>query len=94
MIPVQAKGGRDQLGIVQVEQDIALCASAQKIKNLECLPVAAQFMEDDVIALFLMQQDSSDNVRIQHEKHYRLTPSSEMSAEEIRQYRKQRPRGE
>ena len=50
VIPVQAKGGRDELNIVQIEQDMALCH--EKYSNLVCLPVAAQFMRDDVIALF------------------------------------------
>lgn len=50
VIPVQAKGGKDRLNVVQIEQDMALCAS--KFPSLVCRPVAAQFMSEDVIALF------------------------------------------
>ena len=39
VFPVQAKGRSDQLGIVQVEQDFALCAA--KFPHLVCRPVAA-----------------------------------------------------
>ena len=48
VIPVQAKGGKDQLGSVQLEQDIAMC----KFPALMCIPVAAQFMANNLIALF------------------------------------------
>lgn len=49
MFPVQAKGGKDKLSIVQIEQDHALCA--HKFPNL-CRPIAAQFIHQDLIALF------------------------------------------
>ncbi len=48
VFPVQAKAGSDQLGIIQIEQDFALCA--EKFPQLICCPIAAQFMEGDVIA--------------------------------------------
>lgn len=48
-IPVQAKGGSDKQGKVQIEQDIELCKS--KFPNLICIPVAAQFMQNGKIAL-------------------------------------------
>jgi hypothetical protein len=47
VFPVQAKGGKDQLGIVQIEQDFALCAD--RFPTLLCRALAAQFMEDDLI---------------------------------------------
>src|SRR6266700_1105979 len=55
VFPVQAKGGKDRLGVVQVEQDIALCAD--KFPSLICRPIAAQFMENDLIALFELEDD-------------------------------------
>ena len=42
VFPVQAKGGRDKLSIVQIEQDFALCN--HKFPGLVCRPIAAQFM--------------------------------------------------
>ena len=50
IIPVQAKGGRDKLNIVQIEQDMLLCEA--KFPNLLCRSIAAQFMENNLIALF------------------------------------------
>ncbi len=42
IIPIQAKGGNDKLGIVQIEQDFAVCQA--KFSTLICKPIAAQFM--------------------------------------------------
>lgn len=50
VFPVQVKGKKDKIGIVQIEQDIALCKV--KFPNLICRPLAAQQMENDAIALF------------------------------------------
>jgi hypothetical protein len=38
------------LGVVQIEQDAALCE--HKFLDLTCRAITAQFMADDVIALF------------------------------------------
>jgi len=51
VIPVQAKAGNDRLGIVQIEQDFALCQ--YKFHKLTCIPVAAQFIKDDLISMVL-----------------------------------------
>ncbi len=50
VFPIQAKGGRDKLGVVQIEQDFAICA--EKFPELICRPIAAQFMSENVIAMF------------------------------------------
>jgi hypothetical protein len=50
VVPVQAKGGTDQLGVTQTRQDIECCH--QKFPRLSCRPISAQFMADDTIALF------------------------------------------
>lgn len=82
-IPVQAKGGSDKLSPVQTAQDIACCQT--KFPDLICRPVAAQFMEDDVIALFELTVEA-DRVLIVEERHYRLVPSAEIDAETKRRY--------
>lgn len=69
VLPVQAKGGNDKLGVVQIEQDFALCAA--KFPDLICRPIAAQFMSDDLIALFEFTQRDGD-VHLKSEEHYRL----------------------
>jgi hypothetical protein len=83
IIPVQAKGGSDRLGIVQIEQDIAMCAA--KFPDLQCRPIAAQFMADDLIALFELEI-SEQGVVVTAEKHYRLLPPEEISREELLAY--------
>ncbi len=84
-LPVQAKGGRDHLSVVQIEQDIALCA--EKFPLLVCRPIAAQFMREDVIALFEFEL-SEDQVTVRDEKHYRLVLPEDLSTEELAQYRR------
>lgn len=85
ILPVQAKGGSDQLGIVQIEQDFAM--SAMKFKNLVCMPIAAQFMDTNLIALFSFEQ-TKKGVVISAEKHYRLVNPKDLSDEELEQYKK------
>ncbi len=84
IIPVQAKGGNDKQGKVQIEQDIELCK--HKFPNLINIPIAAQFMSDGKIALFSFDEDK-DNIVITSEHHYKLVDSSELSNDEISKYR-------
>lgn len=84
VLPVQAKGGRDILSIVQIGQDVAMCA--EKFPLLVCRPVAAQFVGTDLIALFLFES-STDGPRLLAERHDRLTQAEELSADELASYR-------
>jgi hypothetical protein len=84
VFPVQAKGAKDSVGTTQVEQDLAVCAS--KFPTLPCRPIAAQFMEDDLIALFEFVM-SKGEVFIKEEKHYRIVTNEDLSDEEIASYR-------
>jgi hypothetical protein len=84
VLSVQAKGGTDKIGIVQIEQNIALCAV--KFPNLICRPIAAQFMDDDLIAL-LEFEETEGGIGISSEKHYRLVSPDELSPEDLKQYR-------
>lgn len=88
VMPVQAKGGRDRLSRVQIEQDIALCAA--KFPALICRPIAAQFVEDSLIALFEFEQDG-DELCVRAERHYCLVDPEEISAEELQRYRTSSP---
>ena len=83
VLPVQAKGGRDQINIVQIEQDLAMCAT--KFPSLQCRPIAGQFIRDDSIALFEFVL-VDNQIAILHEKHYRLVPSEKIDREEIKTY--------
>lgn len=84
VFPIQAKGGTDKLNIVQIEQDIAVCAD--KFPSLVCRPLGAQFIDPDVIVMFEFEE-SDDGVGIVSEKHYKLVPPEELTEDDINAYR-------
>lgn len=84
VIPVQAKGGKDKLGVVQTQQDIACCT--EKFSELICRPVSAQFMKDNVIAMFELALEE-DELKVVEEKHYKLVRANNISEEELRSYK-------
>lgn len=84
VIPVQAKSGKDQIGVVQTTQDIRFVE--QKFPGMRCRAIAAQFMEGGVIALFeLTLQDNE--VKVVEERHYQLVPADKLDQAAIRNYR-------
>ena len=84
VFPIQAKGGKDKLSIVQIEQDFAVCAS--KFPLLVCRPIAAQFMGEGVIALFEFEA-GENGVTISSEKHYKLVSPKEVTDADLETYR-------
>jgi hypothetical protein len=84
ILPVQAKGGNDKLGVVQIEQDFAIGAS--KFSTLICKPIAAQFMTHGTIALFEFES-TEQGIAIISEKHYRLVKPEDLSSEELENYK-------
>ncbi len=84
VFPVQAKGGRDSLNVVQIEQDIAMCA--EKFPSLISRPIGAQFMCNDVIALFEFES-ADQGVGIASERHYKLVPPDDVTEDDLRRYR-------
>jgi len=82
--PVQAKGKKDKVGIVQIEQDFALCRA--KFPRLICRPIAAQLMEDDAIALFEFVE-TSEGVALSQETHYRLVMPDSLTPSDLDTYR-------
>jgi len=85
VFPVQAKGGNDVISVVQIEQDMAVCAA--KFPALICRPIAAQFMADDLIALFELEE-GKQGIAISSERHYRLVPGEEVTPDDLTVYRK------
>ena len=83
VLPLQAKGGSDRLGLVQIDQDLAMCE--EKFSGLICIPIAAQFMAGDVIAMFSFRQQNGEAVLV-NERHYQLIPQSELSDAELASY--------
>lgn len=88
VFPVQAKGHKDKLSIVQIEQDIALCAS--KFPVPICRPIGAQFIDSDLIALFVFE-GTPDGVRVVEEEHYRLVHPDEVTPELVKMYQERLP---
>ena len=84
VVPVQAKGGSDELGSVQTEQDLAW--AWLKFPDLVARAVGVQFASDDVIAMFKLTE-TADGIRIASERHYRLVPRDEITPEDLLRYR-------
>lgn len=86
IVPVQAKGGSDKLGVIQTIQDVTFCETQERYKN--CIPrtVSAQFMDGDVIAMFELAFDGNE-VSIVKQQHYRLVGAEEISDADLASYR-------
>lgn len=83
IIPVQAKGGTDKLGISQIEQDLALCA--EKYPELICRSIACQFITRDIVAMFEFTIEEQRIVKV-NEQHYRIVDASEISSDDLYTY--------
>ena len=86
VFPVQAKGGNDLLSVVQIGQDIAMCAA--KFPTLLSRPIAPQFIGPDLIVLFSFGLDNGRVVQLD-ERHYRLVPPEEITPGDLQSYRLQ-----
>lgn len=84
VVPVQAKGGKDKIGIVQTTQDLAF--AAEKFPGMRCRAVAAQFMADRVIALFELTVEK-DQVKVVDERHYKLVAADQLDEKATTAYR-------
>lgn len=83
VIPIQAKVGSDQIGTVQIEQDLALCRD--KFPTLTPRLVAVQFKKDatgEVIVMFELVL-ANDEIKVLDEKHYRLVPADQISSDDL-----------
>jgi hypothetical protein len=83
VVPVQAKGGNDKLSVVQTKQDLACCE--EKFPGLTCRPISAQFIGNDLIAMFELTLDDG-MVKVAEERHYRLVPASEITPDDLASY--------
>lgn len=85
VLPCQAKSPGDRFGIVQVMQDIELCA--QKYPIAICKPIALQFTGENSVALLeiaVREKDDILKLSTVDEKHYELVPRSQISEQELR----------
>ena len=84
VVPVQAKGERDRLNRVQIEQDMGLCA--HKLPSLICRPVGVHSLPDNLIVLFEFER-TGDDISVVSEKHYQLVPPDGVTPEDLDAYR-------
>ncbi|MCG9894690.1 MAG: hypothetical protein MH204_04370, partial [Fimbriimonadaceae bacterium] len=84
IIPVQAKGGKDKIGVAQVHQDIAFCR--QRFPKMDPRIVGAQFLSQMEIALMEFGEHEREIV-VLRESHFRLVPAAEITDEDLAAYR-------
>jgi hypothetical protein len=86
VFPIQAKGGKDFLSVVQIWQDFKMCQ--KRYSTLIARPIGAQFMAQDVIALFSFEWDGHYGITIApaSERHYRLVAPNELTPAELEVY--------
>ena len=82
---MQAKGGSDALSVIQIWQDYRV--AEQKFPGLIARPIAAQFMDEDVIALFEFDETNNE-ITIAREHHYKLVAPEQLTPTELAAYRK------
>jgi hypothetical protein len=80
VIPVQAKGRSDRLGIIQVWQDVSYCHA--QFPQLVVRPIGVQFLPDGAVAMLELVVDGED-VRVVEERHYRLASREELTDAEL-----------
>jgi len=84
VIPVQAKGGSDQISVVQAKQDIDWVL--QKFSGVRCRAISVQFMGEDRVAMFELTV-IDDTVLVVDEKHYKLLPAKALDHKATLAYR-------
>lgn len=83
IIPVQAKGGADQISVVQSSQDLRWCR--ERYPELRARLVCAQFMSDEKIAMFELELDG-DELKVADERHYKLVRREVLSTSDTSSY--------
>lgn len=83
VVPIQAKGGKDSLGVVQTLQDYEFCRS--KYPNLIPRMVSAQFVGTDQVALFELIVEAGE-LKVKEEKHYHLVEGQQITSDDLKRY--------
>jgi hypothetical protein len=84
VIPVQAKGGNDQISVVQTKQDLAWCS--QRYPGMRCRAISAKFLSDQRVAMFELTLQR-DLIKVVEERHYKLVPAKSLNSKAIISYR-------
>ena len=80
IVPVQAKGGNDQISDTQVAQDLEFCK--RRFPALTPRLVAVQFVASDVIVMFELTFQK-DDLKVIDEKQYILVSASQVTDEDL-----------
>ncbi|MFE4573071.1 DNA cytosine methyltransferase [Paenibacillus chitinolyticus] len=83
IIPVQAKIGKDSIGIVQIKQDIEYCKYRYPTLQNKAIAVHSSSNNPNVIAIFELILEG-DSLFVSDERHYKLVPASEISEDDLR----------
>jgi hypothetical protein len=84
VIPVQAKGGKDQISVVQTKQDLAWCE--ERYPALKARAISVQFMDDERVAMFELGVEN-EQVRVIDERHYQLLSAECLDRAALSAYR-------
>jgi len=85
-LPIQAKGGTDKIGIVQIEQDFAVLRHKVPSTNL---PPHRRSVYGRYGNCFILNLSKLRRVfRVSGEKHYRLVHPDYLTLEELESYRR------
>jgi hypothetical protein len=72
VIPIQAKRNSDRHSVVQTLQDVYYCK--EEYPEHVCVPISVQFMKNETIAMFRLEEDSvKDSIKVVEELHYTLS---------------------
>lgn len=88
VVPVQAKGGRDKISVIQTKQDLEFCA--ERYPDLVARAVSAQFMDEDRVAMFELDLGDDGEIEIVEQRHYKLVQADSISSDDLKKYRKAR----
>ena len=84
IVPVQAKGGKDQISVVQTMQDLAWCGD--RFPDMRAKAISVQFMDENRIAFFELVIQNYE-MKVAEERHYQLVPADHIDPKAIRNYR-------
>lgn len=85
VLPIEVKSASDKLGVPQVENMFAL--AAERFPTLIARPLGAQFVDNDVIALFAFERsDDGRSPTVSLERHYQLVPAEQLPADIVESY--------
>lgn len=81
IVPVQAKGNNDRIGVVQLHQDVNFCQA--RFPHLVCVPIGVYYNESENRICMFRLKLKDDSATIIDEKHYKLVNRPDISNDYI-----------